>query len=186
MEKVFEDRQITDNLGRPSYRIFRLIRDTAGLESWVTAGTYFITPTNSTVEVTEDNLKVVALTIPVRQDITWKGNQYLPTEPYKSLYSFSQSNFNDWDFKYNSLNDNIELNGNIINDVTVVTRVDESSNLPITANTPYASVTYAVDKYAKGIGLVYQELTIWEYQQNLGGTPSTTGFGVKRSMIDHN
>jgi len=185
-EKDVVDAQITDNLGRPSYRVFRFIRDTAGLESWVTAGTYFITPTRSTVEISEDNLRVVSLVTPVRQNITWKGNLYLPMEPYISLYSFSQSNFNDWDFKYNSLNDNIELNGNTIGNVTIVTRVDESSNLPITANTPYASVTYAVDKYAKGIGLVYQELTIWEYQQNLGGSPSTTGFGVKRSMIDHN
>jgi len=185
-EKDIVDAQITDNLGRPSYRVFRFIRDIAGLESWVTAGTYFITPTSSTVEITEDNLRVVSLTTPVRQDITWKGNLYLPMEPYKSLYSFSENNFNNWDFKYNSLNDNIELNGNTISDVAIVTRVDESVNVPITAATPYASVTYAVDKYAKGIGLVYQELTIWEYQQNLGGSPYTTGFGVKRSMTDHN
>jgi hypothetical protein len=56
---------------------------------------------------------------------------------------------------------------------------------------PQASRYLFVEKYAKGIGMVYQELTMWEYQfipdpnkpDNLG---YFVGFGVKREMIDHN
>src|SRR6187397_1498439 len=33
------DALITDNLGRPTYRIFRFIRDTAGTQPWQPAGT---------------------------------------------------------------------------------------------------------------------------------------------------
>ena len=36
--------QITDNLGRPTYRIDRSIRDSAGTEGWKAAGSLFITP----------------------------------------------------------------------------------------------------------------------------------------------
>jgi len=39
------DKQITDNLGRPSYRVYVYIRDSAGLQPWLPAGnTYYITP----------------------------------------------------------------------------------------------------------------------------------------------
>ncbi len=186
-EKNIVDAQLTDNLGRPSFRMFRFIRDAAGLEPWVSAGSYFITLTGKSVEVVDNNFRIITLQTPVKQDFTWKGNQFLFSEPYKSYYSFSGLDMKSWDFWYSSLDESLELNGNTINDVTTVIRVDEAVNLPIDASTPFASVTYAVDKYAKGLGLIYQELTLWEYQQNLGGpAPYKTGFGVKRSMIDHN
>jgi hypothetical protein len=51
---------------------------------------------------------------------------------------------------------------------------------------PYGIKSYAVDKYSKNIGLVYQELALWEYQPNPGGTPYKIGFAIKRSMVDHN
>ena len=44
------------------------------------------------------------------------------------------------------------------------------------------------DRYARGIGLVYQEFIMWEYQPPHENVPvgQTTGFGIRRSMIDHN
>ena len=51
--------QITDNLGRPSYRVFRYLRDTAGTQAWRQAGSYFITPLSDQVEVVEDNLRFI-------------------------------------------------------------------------------------------------------------------------------
>src|SRR5262245_10817578 len=37
------DAQVTDNLGRPSFRIFRYLRDSLGTQPWVENGTYFMT-----------------------------------------------------------------------------------------------------------------------------------------------
>ena len=50
----------------------------------------------------------------------------------------------------------------------------------------YGIKSYAVDKYSKNIGLIYQELALWEYQPNSGGTPYKVGFIVKRSILEHN
>src|SRR5215813_10720649 len=36
------DAQVTDNMGRPSYRIYTYIRDSAGTQPWIPTGTYFI------------------------------------------------------------------------------------------------------------------------------------------------
>src|SRR5688500_9829083 len=57
-EKHVVDAQVTDNLGRTSYRIFRFLRDTLG-GAWSSAGTYYITPTAQTMEVIENNFRVV-------------------------------------------------------------------------------------------------------------------------------
>ena len=61
---------------------------------------------------------------------------------------------------------------------------------PVTAPSDYGSQTFAQEMYAKNIGLVYRELTMWEQQPNF--TPPNTydpyriGFGIKMWMVDHN
>ena len=187
-EKDVVDTIITDNLNRTSYRIYRYLRDTAGTQPWVAAGTYFITPLPTTIEVVENNLRTVRLTLPVTQGTTWKGNRYLPTEPYSGQYSFNNDdNMADWDFTIDSTDQTVTLNGNTYNEVIVVTSADESINVPITDASSYASRTLSVDQYAKSIGLIYQEYTMWEYQPNPGGpSPYKIGFGVKRTLLEHN
>jgi hypothetical protein len=72
--------------------------------------------------------------------------------------------------------------------VVTVEQIDEAFNVPITNPGFYASRSRAVDRYAKGIGLVYKELELWEHQPNTGGAggPYKTGFGITMWMIDHN
>jgi hypothetical protein len=94
----------------------------------------------------------------------------------------------DWEYTYSSLGESIVLNGQPINDVLTVDGIDLSSNVPVTDLNSYGFIDYMQDKYAKGIGLIYQEFIMWDYQPP-NGTVTTgykTGFGIKRSMIDHN
>ncbi|WP_121357389.1 hypothetical protein [Flavisolibacter nicotianae] len=188
-EKHLVDQSITDAAGRPAYRVFRYLRDAAGTEGWQAAGSYAIVPGTASVEVVENNLRFVKLTSPISQDKTWKGNRYLPADPYSAFYGFSNDdNMADWDYTYTGTGETLTLNGQTYNDVLTVQEADESVNAPVTQPSAYGYMNYAVDKYAKGLGLVYQELTMWEYQPNTtsGGNGYKTGFGVKRSLIDHN
>jgi len=50
----------------------------------------------------------------------------------------------------------------------------------------YASVSYMQDNYAKGIGLIAEEFIMWDYQPPNVSNPGKRGFGIKRSIIDHN
>jgi hypothetical protein len=187
-EKHVYDTEILDAQGKPAFRVFRFTRDTAGLQPWAPAGTYFITITSNTVEVSENNLRSLVLVDPLKLDYEWKGNRYLPSEPYGIKYNFSNDDYMaDWDFTYESKGDALQLKNHLVENVITIKHIDESINVPITTPTAYASINYAVDKYAKGLGLVYQELIMWEYQPNPGGPSGyKTGFGIKRSMIDHN
>jgi hypothetical protein len=270
-EKDVVNAPSTDALGRPSYVVYRYLRDSAGTGAWGSfgTGTYFITPTATGVEVTDDNMRVIKLASPVKQSESWKGNSYLATEPYflKFPANFgNDDNMNDWDFRITNTGETVTLNGKTYKDVITVLHVDEK-NLPdtiivannkaqisatvqgvwltgtatdtvvITGTTPrsgavridnhtnkpaklgsyitdagkgrsfeffngnwryannrdsvyndppFATKSYSVEKYAKGIGLIYQDLILWEYQPNIGGTPFKVGFGIKRTILDHN
>jgi hypothetical protein len=193
-EKHLVDAQITDALGRPAFRMTRWTRDTAGTQPWVSAGTYSITPLASTVEVIENNLRFIKLVLPVTQDNTWKGNRYLPDDAYAPFYNFNNDfGMDAWDYSYTSTDGNLTLKGQRYDHVLTVDGIDESFNAN-SASTNYtnpsviAYVNFLQDKYAKGIGLIYQDFIMWEYQppNGVSGTGSKVGFGVHRSMIDHN
>ena len=186
-EKNVVDAQFTDNLGRTSFRIFRYLRDTAATLPWQPAGSYLITPLDGSVEVVEDNMRVVKLVTPIKEGTTWNGNRFLGDEPYATKYSFSNDdNMEDWDFAIEEAGETVQLGTKTFNDVITVRSIDESLNAPVTDTKAFGSKSFSEEKYAKGIGLIQQELTLWEYQPNTGGTAYKIGFGVKRRLIDYN
>ena len=279
IERDTIDAEFMDASGRKSYRVTRFLQDLDGAKPAFTAGTYFITPTGNTVEVTENNLRYVKLALPVRNETTWKGNLYLPTDPYSGIYNFSNFlniNMDQWNYEYTNTKDVFNYNGIFLQDVVTVTGIDESNfadtvtvtgndaNLtgkatvylrgtatdtivltaaaPTPPNTtiavynranqparlgdiaipknmgrtyeyvngkwvfgskdqngdridllytelPYGTNNLQVEKYAKGVGLVYQEFIMWEYQYRVTNGQDDgykTGFGVKRIMLNYN
>jgi hypothetical protein len=276
-EKHVVDSKITDGIGRPSYRIFRFIRPVNSTGPWTSAGTYFITPNDKTYELVENNLRFVKLALPVKQDFSWKGNEFLPDQPYHPAFGFSNDQgMKYWDYTYDTLNTSINLNGTLYknvlnvtaaNDIRVADTIEVVANkgrisgekqtvflrglstdtIVITADAPthsgnkvfvynhtnqpamlekiiipsdagksfeyinskwtfgyvndmlvrkdtlyldlpYGAKDLSQDKYAKGIGLVYQQYAMWEFLANtsIAGDGYKNGFEVKRSMIDHN
>jgi hypothetical protein len=183
------DAQIPDNLGRPSYRVFVYIRDSAGLQPWQPSGnTYFITPLEDRVEVVENNLRFIKIHAPVKDGYSWKGNSFLPSVvkgPYDPFFSFNNDdNMYDWDYYYDGNPSSFSYQGFNYTNVQTVEEADESTNVPIILDA-YAYRSRAVEKYSKNIGLVYREYELWDYQTNL--TPHyKTGFGITMWMIDHN
>ena len=186
------DAQIEDNLGRPGYRVFRYvsnINDTINPQLWIPQGTFFITPLPDQVEIIEDNLRFIKLHLPIKDGFQWKGNKYLPADPYGSLYNFSNDdNMEDWDFKFDNSSTGFSYRGINYTNIYNIEEADEAYNIPVTDPNSYASKTRALEKYSKDIGLVYREYELWEYQPNTSGTggPYKTGFAIKMWMIDHN
>ena len=268
-QKDLVSHQTTDAAGRPSYVVYRYLRDSAGTKPWTSLGTYLVTPTQTGVEVTDDNMRVIRLASPANEGNTWKGNSFLATEPYVSKFPnnfANDDNMNDWNFKITRTGEAVSVNGKTFNNVLTVLHVDEkgypdtimvennkaqisstvqgvwlvgnaTDTIQLNAATPrsgavridnrtnkpakignlytmpgtgrsfeyfnnnwryagnrdsvyydppFASKSYSLEKYAKGVGLIYQELILWEYQPNIGGTPFKVGFGIRRSILEHN
>jgi hypothetical protein len=124
---------ITDNEGRPSYLIYRYIRNADGIGAWIPNGSYMITPLTDRVEVTEDNLRFIRLHMPVREGFSWKGNKYLPDNPYKPFgYLFSiDDDIHKWENTYSGINETVVLNQQPINNVISILELDDL-NVPDT------------------------------------------------------
>ncbi len=189
------DAAITDNQGRPSYRVYRYIRDSVNATSWTpsqpwtASGSYLITPLADQMEVIEDNLRFIKLHLPIKDGFSWKGNKFLPTDPYQTKYNFSNDdNMAEWDYYYDGTPSSFSYRNINYTDVQTVEEVNEAFNAPVTNVSAYGSKSRAVEKYSKNIGLVYREYELWEYQPNTGGQggPYKTGFGITMWMIDHN
>lgn len=188
-EKHVVDAEVTDAMGRPSFRIYRFLRDTLGVKPWVSAGTYYITPAKNRMEVIENNLRFVKLITPIQLDNTWKGNQFLPDEPFDPLFKFiNDSDMEFWDYTYTSTGETLVLNGETVPDVITVSSIDRVDNVPVTDPSGIGYIDLVQEKYAKGIGLVYQRFAMWEYQPPNISNPAgkKTGFDITRTMIDHN
>jgi hypothetical protein len=188
-EKHLVDASFTDNQGRTSYRIYRYLRDVAGTLPWAPVGTYVITPLTNSVEVIENNMRVIKLVGPIKEGQTWKGNSYLASEPYSYLHNFSNDdNMGDWEFVIESMGGTETFNNQAVSDILTVNHAEELTNIPNNDPEVFASKTVSFDKYAKGIGLVYQEHTLWEFQPKTESNASAyyVGFGVKRSLLEHN
>lgn len=180
---------ITDNLGRPGWRVVRYLRDTASTNDadWASTLTYQVIPSRENIEVNESNLRYVKLVIPVVEGYTWKGNGYLPESPYQDLYEFSNdADIQTWDYTYSNVNALLTINNKDYDSTITVTQMDDSTNLPIISGIP-ASQTRWIEKYAKHIGLISKEVIMWEYQPPTNTSAGYRhGFGIKLTILDHN
>src|SRR6476659_587403 len=109
------DAAITDDLGRPALRVIRYLRDTAGLNPWTPNWTYMIVPTESVLEVIEDNFRYQKLRLPITDGFSWKGNSYI--QLYSNDRNWEYNYLFDWDYTYESLNTPFT----VFNNVTVDT-----------------------------------------------------------------
>ncbi|HYC29157.1 MAG TPA: hypothetical protein VEB42_10075 [Chitinophagaceae bacterium] len=181
------DGTLTDNLGRPSFRVVRYLRDLAGTQPWKESMTYMITVDKSnkgTIEVTENNFRYVKLQQPINEGFSWKGNNYISL--YSSDPDWDYRFLDDWDYFYENVGQSYTtLSGNVENTLTVNQR-DEELGYP---DDPlgYSERNFAYEVYGKGIGLIYKDFLHMQYQPATGGNPAyRLGFSIKLNMISHN
>jgi hypothetical protein len=182
--------EVTDNLGRPTFRVVRYLRDLSSTdeEDYQASLVYFVTPTRESIELQENNLKFIKLRLPVTENFTWHGNSYLPATPYFQIYQFSNDeDIADWDYTYMNVNQPFSVNDITYDSAVSVLQVADSSNVPIEFPEGLAYRNYWIETYAKNIGLVYKEVVMWEYQPPNSGNPGyKSGFGLRMSIVDHN
>lgn len=183
------DSSFLDNQGRKSYRMIRTICDTLQSQPWRPDGSFYITVTPSQMEWVENNLRQIKLQRPLRPGAQWNGNRFLASNPLNPPYDFSNDdNIQNWIYTISTEPSSFQYRNKRYENVISVTQIDEAVNVPITVPTAYAFRNYAVDRFAKNIGLVYREWESWEYQPNTGGSggPYRIGFGIRQWMIEYN
>jgi hypothetical protein len=173
-----------DNSGRLSYRIYRFVRDTAGLRPWQFAATYVATPTNKTVEYVDNNLRFIKLTAPVTESFSWKGNSFIDTKSLNTPVSY----LDEWEYQYQDVSQPFTVfNKSYDSTVTVLQQDETTPNGPFNPALEVQIRTLGLEVYAKNVGLVYKEFLYWNWQKNPGPPKFIDGsYGVKLRLISHN
>ena len=157
-----------DNEGRESYVVNRYCRkDDTYL--WKDLMTFYATKTNFRVEVVENNLRMIKLVFPVKLKTYWSGNIYIPAQiddKLKWLWN--------WNYTYTYINQPFNTGLASFSNTIEVIGINDSTNNPEQFPDAIANKTYSKEVYAKNVGLIYRELTNWEYQPD--GSRYRNGF----------
>jgi hypothetical protein len=184
------DAAITDNLGRPSFRIRRLLRNGADTSKWTEHSTYFVTPLQNSLELVENNLRFIKLQLPVRESFSWYGNRYLPVDmfPQFGFNSTAHSDLNSWEYHYENVNLADTINGRVFTSITIASTITDSTGFPPKDLNAPAFKTVWQEKYGKGVGLISRNVSLEEFQPRTSTYPNGyySGFALKQTLIDHN
>ncbi|HEX8357777.1 MAG TPA: hypothetical protein VF610_10205 [Segetibacter sp.] len=174
----------TDNQGRLSYRIFRLIRDTAGLQPWKFSATFVATPTDQTIEYVDNNLRFLKLHAPVTEGYVWKAHSFIDTKSINTEVGF----LDEWEYEYQNVGQPFQvLNKSFDSTITVFQQDETTPDEPFTPSIPYQQRNYSVEVYAKGTGLIYKEFLHWTWQSTPPPSKYEDGsYGIKLRLISHN
>jgi len=105
---------------------------------------------------TEDNLKFVKIPFPIKDADTWDGNQFFDEQTTFVLIRGEQvAMFKDW--AYSVLQEGKQA---IIGDL----EFEEVANLQNADDESQIERRYAIEQYAKNVGLIYRELEILDTQ----------------------
>ena len=177
------DAAITDNLGRPAYRIFRYIRNTP-TAAWTPDNSFTAVNTGNVLEFIENNMRFVKLSLPIKDNYSWKGNTYIDTYSANSLVRY----LDDWDYTYDSVGAPLQIGGFSFDKTITVNERDEVVGFP---NDPtlYSEINFSQEKYAYGIGLIYRKFFHSEYQPPVPGVDGhfvEGSYGITMTIADHN
>ncbi len=181
--KFVVDSLITDNLGRPAYRIFRYIRNNPAA-AWVPDNTFTAVNTSNSLEFIENNMRFIKLKQPVRDEFSWKGNSFIDTYSLNSQVKY----LDDWDYVYDSVGQAAQVGSFNLANTLLVNHRDEVIGNPTDPNS-YSEINISRERYASGIGLVYRHFFHSEYQPpvpGLGGYFVDGSYGIILTMIEHN
>lgn len=155
-----------DNSNNLTFRVDRYKRYSDTLP-WYIYNVFTINPFLNRIERTENNLRFIKMIFPVNEEITWKGNAY--------IHAIGNLDYMDgWDYEY--VNPHIpETMNNLLFDSTI-TIIQQS-------DTSLIRKDFFLEKYAKGVGLIYKEASHLS-KQNIQ-EPWQSGYYIRYKILNY-
>jgi len=137
-EKIIE--QFTDNEGRKALRLERYVKHFNAAKPYdsipyVIKEAWMVNADDKKVQVVESNYRYTKLIFPIQLNANWNGN--------------ANNTLGEMLYSYNYIDKPETINGTSLEKVLLVKQKDERTQI---------ALQYFVEKYAKGIGLVYREI----------------------------
>jgi hypothetical protein len=173
-----------DEAGETIYRIERFWRSD-DQSSWQITDVWVSYTNDSQAFKTEENLKFIKFVFPAAAGTRWNGNIFFDqTSTIITVSGESLAMFRGWDeYRITDLDQTEEVGGISYDKVATVLQTDDREENTVERR-------YAMEKYAKGVGLIYKENIILDSQQSQSAAPWTEkaekGFILKQTLIEYN
>lgn len=180
------DSVITDNVGRPSYKVKRMVRDAKDSTIWNIMTSYLVTYDSSKkrLELVQDNLRYLKLIEPIRNNFGWNAHVYINTTSFPELQYMDQ-----WKYEYADVKSPKKVGAINFNETVTVLQKNDTVGNPSNKNF-YFEVNNALEIYSKNIGMVYKEFLHEAWQPPNAGSTSgyfeSNSYGIKLTVINHN
>lgn len=137
-EKLTEN--FTDNQGKPAIRLERYIKKFNPAKSYdsipyAIKEVWMVNADSKSIQVVESNIRFTKIIFPVSLNSSWNGN--------------ANNNLGESIYTYFYIDKSEAINGKSLSSVLAVKQKDDKTLI---------SKQYNIEKYAKGIGLVYKEI----------------------------
>ncbi len=146
VEKIGEGQDV-------KYRVLREWRQNAS-DNWQTNTVWWIIKEDNRIIQTEENLKFIKLTFPVKLGTTWDGNAFFDNRTTVKIASENMEFFKEWDYQVVGKGNRVVSNESF-DDVFIVQEADFETSIELRKS---AAV------YARGVGLIERTQQILDTQ----------------------
>ncbi len=148
---------------------------------WSVTDTWYALRDSQKAVLTEENLRFVKLTFPVKQFNTWDGNSSFDPGLIVDVRGETIEMFKNWSYEVIEIPDTETIGSYNFEKVAHILQADDENLI---------EKRYAIEKYASGIGLVYRELKILDTQNINPALPweekAEKGFILYQQLIEYN
>ncbi len=146
--------------------------------TWRPHSVIILNPTSSSLNWSEEQVKYVMMSFPIKEGAQWKGNQFAPVTDSDFAY------LKNWNYQYRDVHKSYNTGYVNFDNTVSVLEVDESINYPDYDSLVVAARNFSKAVYAYNVGLVYRELTHWTYKG--ANNQCVEGYSVVMKAVDHN
>ncbi|RMG82178.1 MAG: hypothetical protein D6714_11760 [Bacteroidetes bacterium] len=182
---------LRDNTGQLWYKVERYERPDEA-SPWTVRKVFTMSRTEGQAFRMEDNLKLMPLVFPVRENKSWNGNIFIDTRQEIPVRGEPVTLFHQWSsHRMKQVGEPDTLGGFQFNETLTVSAQNSASNT--------LEMRRWTEKYAKGVGLYYRELWMLDTQcenccdgdfnqcDNLPWTEKAEkGFILKQTILNYN
>ena len=145
---------ITDNLGRPGFKIERFVRSNL-TDPWIIKDVWMMIRTDEQAESLEENLRFIKMVFPLKEGVVWDGNRYIDETTMINIAGETVEVFKSWEYEVEFVGEPIAVNNEFYDEAVEITQADNENLIEL---------RYSKEQYVKGIGLAYKEMKILDTQ----------------------
>lgn len=150
---------------------------------WAIQNVYTTSIVNNQAQRTEENLKFIKMTFPVRDNNSWDGNIFIDDATIVIVAGETIEMFKGWDYRITEVDLVDTIGGEIFEPVVLIEQADNENAIELRSS---------IEKYAPNVGLIYKEISILDTQciEDCEGQPwsekAEKGFSLKQRILEYN